>query len=249
MTIPIALQLYSLREEAGKDFPGMLKAVAEMGYEGVEFAGYGGLPAKELKKMLDDLGLRVAGSHVGYNLLTEQFEETVEYNLEIGNKRLICPAAPRDQLTTGADWADFGKKLAEIAAKAQEQGIQIGYHNHAFEFEQFDGKYALDLLFENADPDLVFAELDLGWVFKAGVDPAGYLAQYPGRCPLVHIKDFKKDGNQVEVGTGDVDWSQVVKTAKEVGVEWYIIETEEYTMAPRDSVKLGLDNLRKIIGQ
>ncbi len=249
MAIPVALQLYSLRGEAATDFPGMLKAVAEMGYAGVEFAGYGGLTASELKKMLDDLGLKVAGSHVGYGLLTDEFEQTVEYNLEIGNKRLICPAAPKDVVKTADDWKQFGQKLTEIAAKAKDQGVQIGYHNHAWEFEQFDGEYALDLLFENADPELVFAELDLGWVFKGGVDPVAYLTKYADRCPLVHIKDFKKDGPQVEVGTGDVDLAGIVKTADSANVEWYIIETEEYNMDPRDSVKLGLDNLTAVINR
>lgn len=247
MTIPVALQLYSLREDAAKDFPGVLKAVAEMGYEGVEFAGYGGLSASELKKMLGDLGLKVAGSHVGFNLLNEDLDQVIDYNLEIGNKYIICPAAPRELIQDAEGWKTFAQRLSEIGAKVQERGLQLGYHNHSFEFVQFDGKYALDIFFENADPKTVFAELDLGWVFHGGVDPAQYLEKYADRCRLVHIKDFKKDGPQTEVGTGDVDLAAIVKTAVEANVEWYIIETEEYNMDPKDSVKLGLDNLKAVI--
>lgn len=246
MSIPIALQLYSLRDDAAKDFPGVLKAVAEMGYEGVEFAGYGGLSASELKKMLDDLGLKVAGSHVAFNLLDKEFNQVVDFNLEIANKYLICPSAPRDLVQEADGWKSFATRMTEIGKKAREQGLQLGYHNHSWEFETIDGEYVLDIFFENADPEAVIAELDLGWVFHAGVDPVTYLQKYEGRCPLIHVKDFKKDGPQTEVGTGDIDLAGIVKAAKKLNVEWYIIETEEYNMAPVDSVRVGLNNLKAV---
>ena len=236
MSIPIGLQLYSLREDAAKDFVGVLKSVAAMGYEGVEFAGYGGLKPRELKTILSDLGLEVAGSHVGFPQLSEQLDEVLNFNKEIGNKYLVCPAAPRDLLAQGGadEWKAFAHTMSAIGTKVKEHGLQLAYHNHSWEFKTIDGQYALDIFFANADPSGVVAEIDLGWTFHAGVDPVAYLEKYKGRCPLVHIKDFKKDGPQTEVGTGDVDLDGITDIAPEVGVKWYIIETEEYNMAPVD---------------
>ena len=249
MSIPIGLQLYSLREDAAKDYISVLNAVADMGYEGVEFAGYGGLTATRLKTLLDDLGLKVAGSHVGFHQLDKELDEVIDFNKEIGNHYLVCPAAPRELLADGktSDWQSFGKEMSEIGGKVKEHGLQLAYHNHAWEFKTLDGKYALDIFYANVDPNCVVAEMDLGWIFHAGVDPIAYMGKYAGRCPLVHVKDFKRDGPQTEVGTGDVDLAGIVATAPTVGVTWYIIETEEYNMAPVASVRVGLENLRAVI--
>lgn len=251
MSIPIGLQLYSLREDAAKDFVGVLKAVSAMGFAGVEFAGYGGLNPKELTTLLSDLNLKVAGSHVGFHQLESELDEVLRFNREIGNRYIICPAPPRELLTDGDadDWKVFGNKLSAIGAKVKEQGLQLAYHNHAGEFRTIDGQYALDILFAHADPDYLVAEIDLGWTFHAGVDPVTHMQKFKGRCPLVHVKDFKQDGPQTEVGTGDVDLASIVAAAPNVGVEWYVIETEEYNMAPTDSVKLGLDNLKAVLGK
>lgn len=249
MSTPIGLQLYSLREDAARDFIGVLKSVADMGYAGVEFAGYGGLAASRLRNLLGDLGLKVAGSHVGFHELNEKLDEVVDFNREIGNHYLVCPAAPRELLAEGgsAEWKAFAQQMSEIGAKVKEQGLQLAYHNHAWEFKTLDGEYALDIFYANVEPSNVLAELDLGWIFHAGVDPVAYLHKFKGRCPLVHVKDFKQDGPQTEVGTGDVDLAGIVATGPTVGVKWYIIETEEYNMAPVDSVRIGLENLRAVI--
>ncbi|NMB24469.1 MAG: sugar phosphate isomerase/epimerase [Firmicutes bacterium] len=251
MAIPIGLQLYSLREDAAEDFVGVLKAVSAMGFAGVEFAGYGGLNPRELTAILSDLNLKVAGSHVGFHQLESELDEVLRFNAEIDNKYIICPAPPRELLTDGGadDWKAFAHRLSAIGAKVKAQGLQLAYHNHAWEFKMLDGQYALDILFTNTDPEHVVAEIDLGWTFHAGVDPVTYLQKYKGRCPLVHIKDFKKNGPQTEVGTGDVDLAGIVATAPDVGVQWYIIETEEYNMTPKDSVKVGLENLKTVLGK
>ena len=249
LSIPVGLQLYSLREDTAKDFVGVVKAVAAMGYEGVEFAGYGGLTANRLKTLLSDVGLKAAGSHVGFEQLDKELNQVLDFNLALGNHYIVCPAAPWELMAEGKadDWKAFAQKMSEIGAQAKDQGLQLAYHNHAWEFKTLNGKYALDIFFTNVDPDNVVAELDLGWIFHAGVDPVDYLQKYKGRCPLVHVKDFKQDGPQTEVGTGDVDLAGVVAAAPKVGVEWYIIETEEYNMAPADSVRVGLDNLKAVI--
>ncbi|NLA57767.1 MAG: sugar phosphate isomerase/epimerase [Firmicutes bacterium] len=249
MSIPIGLQLYSLREAAAQDFIGVLKVVADMGYEGVEFAGYGGLKASQLRTILDDLGLKAVGSHVGFQQLDQELNQVIDFNLELGNHYIICPAPPRELIADGTadDWRALAEKLTEIGMKVKDQGLQLGYHNHSWEFKTFDGEYALDILFANVKPEFVVAEIDLGWTFHAGVDPVSYMQKHKGRCPLVHVKDFKKDGPQTEVGTGDVDLAGIVAKAPEVGVQWFVIETEEYNMDPKDSVRVGLENLRAVL--
>jgi len=242
-TRPIALQLFSLRDDAQKDFVGMLKSVADTGYEGVEFAGYGGLGSKELKQILDDLGLKVAGSHIGYNQLKDDLDRVIEFSLKIGCTNVVCPGAPHNMVQDAAGWRSFAGFMEEVAAKCKQHGIRTGYHNHSWEFMKINDQYGLDIFYEAADPGKVFAELDLGWVMHAGVDPVAYMRKFPGRCPLVHVKDFvgKK---QTEVGTGDLDLDGIIEASDEAGVEWYIIETEEYNMEPVDSVRVGLENLK-----
>lgn len=243
--LSIGLQLWSLREDMKNDFLGVLEKVAKLGYQGVEFAGYGGLAASQLKSTLKDLGLTAASSHVGYGQLKDQLSETIEYAMELGLPQLICPGAPRNELKTYDDWRQFGEFLSRVAEECAKSGLKFGYHNHAWEFEKINDQYILDIIFEAAS-DQVETQLDLGWVFHGGVDPVKYLLKYAGRCPTVHVKDFKA-GRQVEVGHGDLDLSGVLEGARKAGVKWLIVETEEYTMAPIDSVAVGLQNIKALL--
>ncbi|NLK07399.1 MAG: sugar phosphate isomerase/epimerase [Firmicutes bacterium] len=251
MSIPVGLQLYSLREDAAENFVDVLKAVSEMGYDGVEFAGYWDLSAKELTTLLGDLNLKVAGSHVGFPMLDTKLNEVIEFNLELGNKYVVCPSPTRELYMGGTaeQWKAFGERLCSIGEELNKHGLRLAYHNHSREFDSVDGKYPLDILFDAAKPENLLAEIDLGWTFHAGVDPIAYFKKYKGRCPLVHIKDFHQGGDQTEVGTGDIDLKGITEAAPDVGVEWYIIETERYNMAPRDSVRVGLENLKAVLGR
>lgn len=245
-TIPIALQAYSLRDDAEADFAGTLRRIKEIGYEAVEFAGYHGMSSRELRRLLDELGLKAVSSHVGYQELSESLDRQIEYSVEIGAKYLMCPgyrAEDRD------GWLRFADFLSAAGEKCRAAGLVIGYHNHSREFEKIDGDYMLDILFEAVRSDAVVAQLDLGWVVYAGVDPVAYLRKYAGRCPLVHIKDFDENKVQTEVGTGVLDLPGVVAACREAGVEWMIIETEQYKMEPIDSVRVGLENLKKAVEQ
>jgi sugar phosphate isomerase/epimerase len=243
--LSVGLQLWSLRDDAKQDFVGTLKQVANMGYAGVEFAGYGGLGATELKKVVTDLGLKPVSSHVGYEQLKDHLPETIEYAVELGLEYVVCPGAPREALRTLEDWRGFGQFMSSVADECSKHGLIVGYHNHAWEFDKVEGKHILDIIFESASPK-VQTQLDLGWVFHAGVDPVKYLLGYKGRCPTVHVKDFKGD-RQVEVGHGDLDLSGVIEGARQAGVKWLIVETEEYNMAPMDSVKVGLDSIKALL--
>lgn len=241
--IPIALQAFSLRNDAAKDFPGTLRAIKEIGYDAVEFAGYHGMSSSELRKLLDDLGLRAVGSHVGYEQLRDDLDRVIDYNLEMGARYLICPGYKAEDR---AGWVEFADFLCSVADKCKGAGLVVGYHNHAHELSKLDGEYILDIIFGAVKGHRVVCEMDLGWVLYAGVDPLQYLLKYQDRCPLVHVKDFDANNVQTEVGTGTLDLEGVVRTCHEVGVEWMIVETEKYRMEPIDSVRVGYENLRKV---
>lgn len=241
--LPVALQLYSLRDLSRDNFTKSLELASDLGYEGVEFAGYFGLTSSHLRDLLGDLGLVPVSSHVSFERLKDHLDEEVEYNLELGNYTLVCPSPPQGFVGDAASWKELGSALTEIGEKLSDHGIRLGYHNHSHEFTKYGEAYGLDILLDVTDPRYVSAQLDLGWTLYAGLDPAEYLKSLKGRCPLVHIKDFNQENKQVDVGEGNLDLPTILQTADEVGVEWLIIETEEYTISPSHSVEMGLANL------
>lgn len=241
---PIAVQLYSLREQAAQDFIGTLELVAKLGYNGVEFAGYGGLSASELKGHLQRLGLVPVSTHVSFERLRDEFDAELAFNQEIGNKTLVVPVPPKGFEDSAESYRQFAREMNELGKKVLEQGFRLGYHNHSFEFKRYDGVYGLDIFYEEADPRYVFTQLDLGWTLHGGEDPASYLGKFKGRCPLVHIKDFNLNKEQTDVGEGALNLSEVIQTAHEVGVEWLILETEIYKISPTHSVTVGLANIK-----
>jgi len=245
--IPIALQLYTLREQTAEDFVGVLRRVAEIGYAGVEFAGYGGLDAAELKALLDELGLRAAGSHVGLQALECELDAVIEYSLAIGNPYVVCPSIPPDRRQDEAGVRAIAQSLNRIGAACRERGLLFCYHNHAFEFEPLDGKSFLDTLFSTTDPELVRAEVDTYWVQFAGLDPAELIERYSDRVALVHLKDMDpQDRSFAEVGEGTLDWKAIFAASEAAGAEWYIVEQDRCKRPPLESVRLSLENLRSM---
>lgn len=244
--LPIALQLYSLRDMAQEDFLKTLELTADLGYEGVEFAGYFGFTSSALRDHLERLGLVPVSSHVSFERLTEHLEEELEYNLDLGNYTLVCPAPPRGFEGSVESWQRLGKELTEVGKRLSDRGLRLAYHNHSFEFEKFAGVSGLDILFEAVDPRYVLAQLDLGWILHGGENPIEYLKKFKGRCPLAHVKDFDSEREQTDVGCGVLDLPGVLVAAEEVGVEWLIIETEVYAISPTNSVEVGLTNLKAV---
>jgi len=244
-TIPIALQMYTLREQAAEDFVGTMRRVAEIGYAGVEFAGYGGLSTAAMKVLLEELGLNPAGSHVGLDLLENELDSVIDYSLEIGNPYVVCPFLPPDRRQDEASLHATAQSLNRIGAACKEQGLQFCYHNHAFEFQTFGGKYAFDILYEGTEPELVQAEVDTYWVQFAGLDPAELIRRYSERVTLVHLKDMDpQDRSFAEVGEGTLDWQAIFAASEAAGAEWYIVEQDRCKRSPLESVRLSLENLR-----
>jgi sugar phosphate isomerase/epimerase len=245
MAIPVALQLYSVREESAKDFAGTLAKVAEMGYAGVEFVGYGGLSAGQLKGHMERLKLFPVGSHVSLEMLEKDLDGVIAYCVEIGNPYVVCPWAPIADLDSVKKFAVLFNSYGE---RLQAAGLEFCYHNHSHEFTTVNGRYALDLLFEETDPSLVEIEFDTCWIYSAGADPVKYVQKYGGRCPLVHVKDLKAPGTKetTEVGTGVVDIKGIVRQAEKSGVDWLIVEQDQSSLPALESVRLSFANLKKM---
>jgi len=244
----LSVQLYTLRNETARDFPGTLRQVAEAGCPAVEFAGFGSHTAAELKKVLDEVGLVTSGLHIGLQLLETQLDKVIEDVQIVGAKDLACPSVPADRRKTADDFRRIGATLSEIGAKCTAAGLRLSYHNHAFEFEQFDGRYALDLLFEAADPQHLQAQFDLGWIAFAGVDPVSFLRKYSGRAPTVHFKDMIKEPERydVPVGEGILPIPELVSAGREGGTEWFVIELDAPKEPPIETVRRSAAYLKSL---
>jgi sugar phosphate isomerase/epimerase len=243
--IPIGLQVYSVRNEAQKDLAGVIAQVAEMGYEGVEFAGYYNWPAEKIRKLLDQYKLQCCGTHTAVSAMQgDQFAKTIEFNKTIGNKNLIAPSGMKT--TSKETCIEFAKQLSEIAAKAKEQGMRVGYHNHAGEFDAKGGFIPWEVFASNSSKDVIL-QVDIGHVARSGADPAKYMQMFPGRLITVHVKDFAKGKPDPVVGEGEVDWPAMFKICEGTGgTEWYIIEDESTTQVMQ-RIKTDIQNLRKLL--
>jgi sugar phosphate isomerase/epimerase len=245
MGIPIALQLYTVRDDLARDFVGTLGKVAEMGYAGVEFFSHDGLSAGRLKGHLERLALMPVGSHVSIEQLEKDLDGIIAFAREIGNPYVVCSQAPLLDLPSVKKFAALFNSYGE---RIQNAGLEFCYHNHSHELALIDGERVLDLLFRETDPSLVEMELDTGWVSAAGADPAAYLRAYAGRCPLVHVKDMKAgEGSRfTEVGSGTVDVRGVVRQAEVSGVEWLIVEQDSSEGSPLESARISLENMKRM---
>lgn len=181
-----ALQLYSIRDYTEKDFKGTLRKVAEMGYTGVEFAGYGGLEANELRALLDELKLEAVSSHVSLDAMRDNLDAEIDYLVTLGAKNITCPWG---DVSSRENALKLAAELNEYALRCKEKGLTFSYHNHAHEFTADNGELPIDIMLDNA-PD-VMLEPDLYWVAHAGVDPLEYLKKRIDRCALMHFKQMK----------------------------------------------------------
>ena len=241
--IPIGLELYSVRAELPKDFTGVIEKIGKMGYQGVEFAGYYSWDKKpkELRKLLDDNGLKCCGTHTALPTLQgDQLQRTIELHKELGNKFLICPSLSAKD---AAGWTNLAKQFNDISDKAGEQGMLVGYHSHAGDYKKYDGKTAWEIFFDNTKPEVVH-QLDVGNTLDGGGDPFAMLKKYPGRTKTTHLKEHG-GAKDAAIGEGEIDWKKLLELYETVGgTEWYIVEYEHSN--PLEKIKVCLDNLHKM---
>ncbi len=255
--IPISVQLYSIRGDCAQDFDKALEAVAKMGFEGVEFAGYHkyGGNAEGLKKKLDELGLKVAGTHIGTGSFAEgNIQRTIDFHQTLGCKFLIVPG-------DGAFCdPEKSKVLAETFNKAAEtlkpHNMFCGYHNHTREMTVAPGtdKTWWDLFAQRTTNDVVLQQ-DCGWTAHADRDPVAFIRKYPGRTRITHFKPTAKHGDagkKAYIGQDSVDWAAVITACREVGgTEWITIEQESYPdgKSPMECTEISLKGLKQILAQ
>ena len=246
--IPVALQLYTVRDQLREDFEGTVRKVAGIGYAGVELAGTGDRSASDLRKLLDGLNLKVAGSHVGWAALEADLNRVIEDNLTLGNAYVVCPSVPQDRRGGADGYRETARKLSQIGEACKRQGIQLCYHNHSFEFQKFDGVNALDALYEASDPRFLQAEIDTYWVQHGHEDPAAYIRKYAGRCPLIHLKDMEPGAERffAEIGEGVMDFKAIFEASEAGGAAWYIVEQDRCRRSPIESARISFENLKKM---
>lgn len=248
MKTQIGLQLYSVREDCAKDLPGVLKAVAKMGYTGVEFAGYYGHTAQELRKMMDENGLKCYGTHIALDtMLGDNLAKTIEFNKILGNKLLIVPSLPNSRRNSKAALLETAALFNDIAKKLEPEGMAIGFHNHATEFKPVDGETPWEVFFANTDKRVII-QFDTGNAMSAGVQPAPYLAKYPGRVWSAHVKDFSATNPKALLGEGDVHWNEVMPLLRgKAGTRYFIIEQETYPYPPLECAEKCLHTLEGML--
>lgn len=249
--IPVALQLYSVREDCARDLPETLKAVARMGYDGVEFAGFYDYDAATLRKMLDDLGLQMAGAHIGIDtLLGDKLDESIAFHKTLGNRYLIVPGLPERYRSSTEAWQRTAETMNTIAAALAPHGMQTGYHNHTVEFVPFTpgGELPWNTFFGHTSPEVIM-QFDTGNALHGGSDALPFLKHYPGRAVTVHLKEYAKDNPNALIGEGDVPFREILNVCETTGgTKWYIIEQESYAYPPLECVERCLRNLEQIRG-
>lgn len=268
MALPIGMQLYSVRDEMKADMYGTLKALKEMGYDVVEFAGLFKHDPKEVRAMLDELGLVSVSSHVPLADLEKDIQGCIRDYKVLGNKYIVVPYLPKENRDGDAFLATV-EKIKEIGTAVKEAGMQLLYHNHDFEFEKFEGMYKLDYLYSHISPDLLKTQLDTCWVKVGGENPADYITKYGDRAPVVHLKDYvgqknehmyeligtteavaKKEGDFElrPVGYGCQDFYNILAACEKADTEWLIVEQDSVSMekTPMESAALARNYLKTL---
>ena len=271
---PVGVQLFTLLRPLQEDFPGTLEAIAEIGYGELEFAGpypfspqavkdgwqamasmmgltdsgyYGHTPA-EVKALLDEAGLAAPSAHIALGTVEENLDGAIEAAHAVGHRFLVCPFLPPEARQSLDDYQRLAETFNAAGRRCQEADVQFAYHNHCFEFGEMGGRLPYDVLLEATDPDLVQMELDLFWITVAGFDPVDYFRRYPGRFPLLHVKDlaepmtlendvrlnlFERPDRLMEVmarladvGQGTIDFERIFARAEEAGVRHAFVERD-----------------------
>jgi sugar phosphate isomerase/epimerase len=252
--VPVGLELYSVRDDLKKDLMGTVKAVAKMGYQGVEFYApyYDWTPqeAKDVRKLMDDLGIKCFSTHNGMKSFTpDGMQKAIDLNGTIGSKFIVLASAGRVEGLDG--WKKVADSLTAGAAKFKSAGIRAGYHNHQTEFKPVDGKRPIEVL-ASGTPKEVMLQLDIGTCIEAGSDPVAWINQNPGRIRCLHCKDWSKDpavGYKSLFGEGEAKWKEIFKAAeKKGGAEYYLIEQEGSRYPALETAEKCLAAYKKLRG-
>lgn len=272
MKLPVAVQLYSVRDEMKEDFYGTIRKMKELGYDGIEFAGlYDESPAK-IKDFCKEIGIVPISAHVPYYDMLADPEKVLADYAEIGCEYVAVPYLTPECRPGTEGFAATVEGIKKIAEAAKKLGIQLLYHNHDFEFVKLDGEYALDVLYSSISEELLKTEIDTCWVNVAGVNPSEYINKYAGRSPVVHLKDFRKSGTNtgslykligiddgeekqeedafsfMPVGHGEQDMPSILAACEDAGAKWVVVEQDDPAKGSTrlESVQLSREYLKTL---
>ena len=273
----VGIQLYGVRNAMAEDFEGTLKAISEMGYEYVEFAGYFGKSAEEIKAILDKYNLKCISVHQGLDFFDENPDEKCEFLKAFGVKYSVIPWYEQSKLAGSSDWEETKRKFSEAADLFKKHGMMLGYHNHEFEYQVVDGKYIHDYIFEAVPEDRIVPELDTCWVHYAGINPVDMINKYKGRVEIVHLKDFEcnslgkgpvydlidgdgKDSGKPKtreengfkfrpLGMGRQNFEEILSACEKCGTETVIVEQDQtYDISELEAARISRQYLREKFG-
>lgn len=253
MSLPIALQLYSVRQDLDKDFEQVIKKVKEYGYDGVELASLHGKEPEYVKKLLSDTGLTPISAHVPLDSMLKDPDGVFGTYAFIGCKYVAVPYLPEERRPGKPLFDKTLEQMEQLGKKAKEAGLQLLYHNHDFEFVKIGDRLGLDVIYETIPAGLLQTQIDTCWVKVAGQDPAEYIRKYKGRAPVVHLKDFYKQETDKDIlmyeligikgkdhkpsdkkafgfmplGFGQQDIPEILEASKEAGASWVVVEQDE----------------------
>ena len=273
----VGLQLYGVRNSMKEDFEGTLRAVAEMGYEYVEFAGYYDKTSEEIKALLEKYGLKCVSVHQGLDFFDEDPDGKCEFLKGFGVKYSVIPWYEKGKLAQSSEWDATVSRFNKVADIFEKHGMMLGYHNHEFEFEKYNGKYLHDYIFESVPESKIFPELDTCWVHYAGVEPTEMIRKYKGRVEVVHLKDFTcdrlgggpayelidTDGNGEKqkpsrednnfrfcpLGNGRQNFAEILSACEECGTELVIVEQDQsYDLSELEAARISREYLKNTFG-
>lgn len=236
----LALQLYTIRDccKTGSQMLDALKAVRAMGYDGVEFAGYSGLSAAEIRNALDETGLTAIASHESVERLENCLDDIISYNQEIGSGNIVCAYSP------AKDAADL-KKLEEVLTtargRAEKYGINVLYHNHSHEFNTVNGFRPIDDIIR-----FCMLEIDTYWVFNSKIDVPDFMYEHKNRIGLIHLKDGSTDGKPCAIGEGKNDIQSIINASEKIGAKWLIVENDDPLPDGLSDAGRSINNLKSI---
>jgi sugar phosphate isomerase/epimerase len=242
----IGLQLYTVRTQLAQDFAGTLARVAAIGYREVEFAGYFGKDPRDIRSLLDRHGLVAPAAHV-QSIAPAEWRASLDAANLIGHRYVVVAWLPAELRRTLDDFRRLAQTLNRMAAEARAAGLRFAYHNHDYEFVPTEGRVPFDVLLAETAPQLVEIEMDLYWITKGGQDPLAYFARYPGRFPMVHVKDSMgpPDHRMVDVGAGTIDFRTIFAHSAQAGIRHYFVEHDQ----PPDgfaSIRASYEYLRRL---
>lgn len=246
--IPVALQLFSVRDQCERNLPQTLAGVPRIGYEGVEFAGFYGWRSREIRELLHENSLTPCGSHTPLDQLTgDKFAETVAFNREIGNRNLIVPGLP-SQYESLDGWMRAAALFNQLAEQLKPFGMRVRYHNHAVEFQPVANQVPFDVFFSRTEPSVIM-QVDLGNARIGGADPIAWLRRYPGRAWSIHVKDWLPGQPDVLLGSSGFDWRTLCRVCETTaGTQWYIIEHESKDRPSLDAARESLERFQRLRG-